>query len=488
MQAFDLDRVEVLRGPQGTLYGQGSMGGTIKLITASPDLDNYGAKFDVSTGVKEGGEGDYVANGEVNMPIIDGVLALRLVGGYENTGGFIYDTTNGRKDINGSQAQNYRAKFLYTPTDKLTITGTVWLQRDYTNFSLESYPNRTYPSGPGNDFINVRGDAYNGVIKYDLPFAEITSSTSYMDFNLDAMNFSTIASPGATTNVTVTTNEESKIFAEEVRLVSTDDSQVKWNFGALYTKVTTPATALVDVSTFVPVPGIIIGTLQDTNAVLDSRTLSVYGQASILLFNGLVEPLIGLRYFQDWEGGSDISSTTSTVTFTTLPIPPSSSTTTTTTSGCCALYPSFDPRFNVAFHISDNLLAYVNVAEGFRSGTENGAAAIADAKTLGLTIGKVNPDTVWSYEVGSKATLLNGQLALEGALYYNSWKDIQLLPEDPITFVSFVVNGGNAHTEGVELSATYEPVTNWLMQVSGNLNQSELDFDQSRISWNNSWI
>lgn len=475
MRSFDLERVEVLRGPQGTLYGQGSMGGTVKLITKAPELNAYGAKVDLATGVKHGGDMNYLANGAINLPLVEDKLAVRLVASYQENGGFLDDLTSGREDVNTYKSRNYRAKVLLTPNDDLRITASAWLQRDVSKFSSGGFDDGTLIGGPGgDDVLHVDGDTYNAVIEYDLDFAHLTSSTSYMEFGIASNNYSLIASPGATTTVAVDSDSGNDVFAQELRLVSSGEGPFNWSVGGLYTDVKLDAKSFVDVSTVIP-DFVTVGTVTDVTGGIDSETWAVFGEASMLLFDGFVEPLIGLRYFEDKRTGLAETTVSSTLDFVNNPPPDMSSVVTTIDGGTPETFTTFNPRFNVAFHLSEDWLAYVNVAKGFRSGGGNGGDGIALAASLGLDAKTYTPDKVWSYEVGTKAELFDRKLALEAALYYNDWKDIQMQSLDSITGTAFVINAGDAHTKGLEFGVTYQPIEGLTLQGSGNINESKLD-------------
>jgi outer membrane receptor protein involved in Fe transport len=192
------------------------------------------------------------------------------------------------------------------------------------------------------------------------------------------------------------------------------------------------------------------------------------------MFGGFLEPTIGLRYFSDNRGGTSTTNTTQSLTFLNPPPPPIMTYTPGVPEAATGNFNSLDPRFNVAAHWSNNWLTYINIAKGFRSGSFNSTEEEAIAAGYGVSAGRVMPDTIWSYEIGSKATLDDGKLSLEGALYYSRWDNIQLLVTDPITFISFEVNGGSAVAEGVEYDVTYRPISGLSLQASGNFNDSTL--------------
>ena len=473
MASYDLDRVEVLRGPQGTLYGQGSMGGAIKLITNSPDLTTASAKLDLASGVKTDGRPDYSFDTAVNVPIVQDRLALRVVVGHHDDGGYLDDARTGRKDVNGADSWNYRAKLLFSPNDDLRITGSAWIERDQSNFSNGGFANRTLVSGPGVDFLDVDTHAFNLLVNYALPFADLTSSSSYLTFKYASSNNSTILSPGASTDLTSDSGVTNKVFSEELRLVSRGSGPFRWSVGGLYSDAR--ANALANVDALTTVPSIIqVGTLTDATDSSTSRNWSAFGEASYLMFNGFLEPTLGLRYFTDDRGGVAIINTTQTMNFLFPGPPPSSTFIPGTPQAGAGTFSSVDPRFNLSFHWSNDLLSYVSAAKGFRSGSFNSAQSEAIAASYGVTATKVEPDSIWTYELGSKALLAEGMISLEGALYYSIWDRIQLLVTDPITFTAFTVNGGKARIQGVEYGITYRPLSGLSLKASGNLNESTL--------------
>ncbi len=474
LRSFDLDRVEVLRGPQGTLYGLGSMGGTVKLVTKAPDLNRYEVKAEASGGIKTGGDADYLGNLAVNIPLVEDKLAVRLVGSYQKSGGYLDDRTTGEADVNDFTARNYRAKVLFSPNPDLRVTASAWFQRDVSNFSNGGFDDGTLISGPGRDMLKVNSDAYNATVEYSLGFADLTSSTSYMKFNYTSNNFTLTETPAYTSTVDVFSAVDNNIFAQEIRLVSSDSGPVKWSFGGLYTDIDLDSAADVDVLTQVP-DLVSVGTLQQIAGGIDSEAWAVFGEVSAELFGGVVEPLIGLRYFRDRRDGFADTYVQSSYDYVPDMIPDSVEEIS-SYEEVTGTFDSLNPRFNIAFHLADDWLSYVNVAKGFRSGGGNDAAGVALAASLGLDDADTyDSDSVWSYELGTKVEALDGRLGIEAAIYYNDWDGIQLMPTDTATGISFITNGGTAHSKGVELSIDYRPIPGLELVASGNLNESELD-------------
>ena len=137
IRLLDMERLEVLRGPQPTLYGEGSMGGTIRYITASPDLSEFSGRVSGRWGSVTDGDSAYRASAVLNIPIVEDTLAIRLLGGYEETGGWIDQTATGNKDINGAEIKTFRGKLLWEPTDRMAFS-LMWQHQeqdqDFQNF------------------------------------------------------------------------------------------------------------------------------------------------------------------------------------------------------------------------------------------------------------------------------------------------------------------------------------------------------------------
>jgi outer membrane receptor for ferrienterochelin and colicin len=128
---FDLNRVEVLKGPQGTLYGAGSSGGVVLIATEDPNMRSFHVKAEAEASDTQGGGGNYRLAGAVNLPLIADKVALRLVGTYDNESGWIKSSISDRKNINGSNSTNFRAKLRITPTDNLTVQLQANVSRTY---------------------------------------------------------------------------------------------------------------------------------------------------------------------------------------------------------------------------------------------------------------------------------------------------------------------------------------------------------------------
>jgi outer membrane receptor protein involved in Fe transport len=173
---FDLDRLEVLRGPQGTLYGDSAMGGVLRFITAQPDLRRVRAKADVSSSSYSGGEGSYVLNGAASVPIVKDTFAIRAALSYRKLGGWIDSTVLG-PDINKAEFGSYRVKAVWNPAPAFKVTGAAWTSRadsDAPNSTLDDLTTNVPFPQP----FRHKYDIYSVVAEYDTPKLSVLSATS----------------------------------------------------------------------------------------------------------------------------------------------------------------------------------------------------------------------------------------------------------------------------------------------------------------------
>ena len=267
---FDVNRVEVLRGPQGTLYGANSLGGLLKFVTNEPDTRALLARGRVSLEDTQGGDISYRGQAVVNVPISD-TIAFRASGSYRKDGGFIDSvgtsdtdgfgnvlTSDVAKNINGSKSYGGRASLLFKPSDVFSFRLSADLQNIRTDSPtfVESDPTTLKSLHGGltqSRFLKPFGDldyrVYNALLNYDFGFATITSSTSFgkqdqtrrqdLTFNLlGLIKFFTGAFTGTpvTSEIGLDQNTNNKKFTQEIRLASHQSDRFEWLVGGYYTK------------------------------------------------------------------------------------------------------------------------------------------------------------------------------------------------------------------------------------------------------------
>lgn len=438
---YDLARIEVLRGPQGTLYGASALNGVVRILTEDPDLDDFEFKTRVLDSDTQYGGDNYRADAAINVPIIDQKLAARAVLGYENNDGWIDQPD--KKNANESALSTYRLKLRAKPIDDLVIDLSAWRSREdsgapsvgYTfdkNASLLPQPLYT-------DF-----DAYAVHIVYELPAVTISSATSYLDFanrgtlGLDVPPFDT---PGSLFFSGITSN----VSSEEFNLTSNGLLDWRWSAGTMYRRGTENLTQWF---TVLPVPTI---RYYDT-----SSSYAVYGELTRLLFGGRLELTAGLRHYDD-----DISQEDQNAPAT--PFIPAQSTAIANT-----------PRGVITWHLSQKEMIYASYSQGFRSGFPQNAV-------IPSGFAPARPDRLKNYEIGTKGTLLDGRLSYDASVYYMDWEGIQQQLGVQLyvshTYYPAIVNGNAASGAGTDLALTYEPIPDLALAANASFNNLHMDSD-----------
>ncbi len=435
---LDLDRIEVLRGPQGTLYGEGSMGGTIRYITASPDLERFSGNIEgeVNT-VADGGVG-YKVDGVLNLPLIKDVLGLRLVASDEKDAGWIDDSVTGQKDVNAAEIKTFRGKLLFEPRPGTKIS-LLWLHQE-SDQGQQNFGNNGVTSYAFPPYNNNKYDLLNGVLSQDLGFANLIESVGYVHNNtLTAFDVSPFYvpvielfgfPPGFVTTVGLTGDDASNIFANEVRLSSKGGSPFNWTIGTFYRDE-----SIDGVTETVTEPNTLPFQVLDGVTELRSKSWAAFGEANYQITSHLLAT-VGLRYFSD-QRSEDADSVSfgfpthdvNTGTFSTL-----------------------NPRFNLRYEFSPTSMVYVNVAKGFRSGGFNLTSAGGGVFTVPP---RYFPDSLWSYEAGTKHELFDRKLELQGAVYYEDWTNVQQDVFLPTSAIIIVQNAGHAAGWGTDLQADW---------------------------------
>lgn len=441
LRTYDLERVEVLRGPQGTLYGEGSVGGTIRFITKDPLLDRFEMNTSLAALFTEEGDAGGRLEGAVSVPLIENELGLRIAGVVDEAGGWIDQPAANRGDFNDQSLTDVRIKGLWKISQQLTMSAMVVAHdndappgmgedRDgnFTQvFALAATP------GMKDDY-----ELYNLTLNYDFSSVRVLSATSYIDQNKELRNLGKTVPllPPPLPGIDLLTSPSSvnaKIFTQELRLSSLETRPLQWTLGAFYRSLEDE-----EDTTFSVAPAVPLAIVQDRD---ESKSWAAFGDASYRLTDGFTLGA-GLRYFSDErENENLISGVRQTASFHAL-----------------------SPRIYAQYQWSENLSSYASVAKGFRSGGFNAASQP-----------EYDPETVWTYELGTKAVLLGNRAALNVALFYSDYTDYQivgLLP-DNLAAGNITSNAGDAHIRGVEGSLSWHPTPAWTLGLNGNYVDSE---------------
>src|SRR5579862_3799932 len=484
---YDLNRVEVLRGPQGTLYGSSSMGGTIKLFTNQPNLDAFDTSAQTILSGTDGGGFNHGENAMVNVPLIDGVLALRIVGSEAYTSGWIDRVvlgnfpieTNGlttrgnvlaapviadHQGVNDEELLGTRVSLAFKPTDRLTITPTIFYQR-----TTQDGPN-TIDSNPGTlahyqpfDVAEPFSDRFllwSVDINYHFDDFDITSVTAKWnrdeDINQDeseniqwAFGLTSFYPPNGLGAASITEADYSKQFSQETRITSTGDTDFKWLVGSFYSSFESDW----DASSIIPgLAGFGLTTNLGTDIEPTRITqTAAFGEMSYQITDQL-KLTAGLRWYS-FQTQLDFQETGV--------ISPSGNTTLYVARGEEA-DEGFSPKFNISYQVDPDLMVYTTAAKGFRPGGGNqsiptgptglGPACLAALEALGRTSApqQFGPDSIWSYELGEKAQLLDNRVTLNGAIYFENWEGVQQVVALSCGF-PYSDNAGKAQVYGGEL-------------------------------------
>ncbi|HEY9091510.1 TonB-dependent receptor [Parasphingorhabdus sp.] len=457
---YDMERVEVLRGPSGTLYGLGSLGGTIKILTAQPDLVDAQLSTRISANITDGGEPGAAADMMVNVPLIEDRLALRGVVSYQMIGGYADVLPTGKR--NGNDANNFtgRVKLLAVPTDTLRVTLSAWHNRSNQDFS-----NRiTFVDPPVLDqTFGVADSKYtllSGDVELDLNFATLSSTTGYIKNTVIVNNGGFIPGIG---DFAAFWPLRTKNFSQDFRLTSQGNGSLQWLIGAFYQNGETKGGQSVSLYDFPVNDQMGLGTFNDNR--LKSEAFAIYGEGTYSFFDDVVDLTVGGRYYREKRRFDENSSLTFLEDDVVIP----------TIGTDRATNDTINPRFNIAIHPSGNGMVYFEVAKGFRSGAITSSSIIAAANSaLGTDFSNSSPpDTLWNYEAGLRWSFLNDDLNASLSVYQFDWADAQI--ELSPTLQSIVVPVGDVRGRGIDAEINWRtPLDGLRLQVSGNTNETEL--------------
>jgi len=485
LHVYDLERIEVIRGPQGTLYGAGSMAGTIRLITKKPDLTAFSGDGDVSVSQTKHGGTNTSERAMLNLPLIPDRLAARLVLYRSDDSGYIDNTELHRRDANPVYSTQERLSVRWSPVDTLTVDASATLARLNALGRNAVYPqlgDYTYASLTPeqlSDYFKL----YNVTADWDVSFAHLISSTSYTqrhiaeDESFEAIDES-LLTPGTRLPAGNVNGNDLHKFQEELRLVGRPDQPLRWIAGAYFERdsqfypqnlvspgfdstfgaeIGDPAfNSQTDYGT--PAPDTpFYGTIN-----LVERQFALFGEATYSILPRL-DVTLGARYF-DFK--DDFSLFFTGVAGAIAPGSPDTGSGQQRSKGV-------NPRGVLTYRITDQVMVFGEAARGFRYGGVNEPAPInfcADAlAALGLKESpqSFGPDHLWSYTLGEKGTFADGRLVMNIDGFYVKWDDVQTIHNLPCGY-NFTQNAGKVKSQGVELEAKVRASSALTLGLSGS--------------------
>lgn len=444
VRPLDVERVEVLNGPQGTLYGQGSMGGTVRFLTHDPVIGKTSmtAAADVST--TKGGAPSNRFTGVANVSLSD-QSALRIAGTFEKFGGWIDAPSAGRTNINDGNLSQVRIKGLFNVTDRLVLTPMVQIHHNTVgslNNGEQADGTLTLPAFAPTAVQGARNDheLYSLTADWEMMDGiKLLAVVSKFNNNSDGGYYST--TPNGLIGVLSKFDNRDKSQSGELRLMSDNADSLQWTVGSLYRDVdyrqavTTSQMGLVNSPTPISSPNTVLVT------PIKSKSWSTYGNTSFDLTERL-QIGGGLRYFTDEQ------------------IAP-------TAGQANQHFNSVDPRVYASFKLQRDWNVYTSAAKGFRSGGFNAVNPAFPAS--------YKPESVWSYEIGTKFEAMDGLFGGQVAGFLSRYTDMQtstLLVGTLNTF--YTDNVGRANIQGVDWKLRLRPADWATVGVSGTVQSTEV--------------
>jgi outer membrane receptor protein involved in Fe transport len=500
---FDFDRVEVLRGPQGTLYGSSSMGGAIRFVSNQPDLSVFGGSASSTVSQTRHGGVNYDEQGVLNVPLVEGRAAIRLGIDIGEDSGYIDNYTLAdqlaKKDTNDDKWSVWRLSGKIAADDSLTITPAFFGEWENTGDTSVFYPSvglydqQKEVQEPSVDHLLIG----SLTVAKNLGWGQLTSISSYFQQQLNRTQDGTYYNseymgsiidsgpPGGIMNQgyrigllpgPVYTWATTSVATQELRLASKPfpDSGLSWIGGLFFSdyKVHHQFNAYIDNfnQTFERIYGIppqdapvFAGATFPNNSVgtndatEDEKQYAAFADVSYRFIPSL-KGTAGLRYsfaptiFNDYQGG-----------YFSIGVPPVSQR---------AKFYATTPKFSLTYDASHEMTLYASVSQGYRIGGSESyvspSLCAQDLANLGLSSApkNFNSDSLWSYEAGLKGRFFGDTLSINVDGYFLKWSNIQQTVNLPICGYTITTNVGNAEAYGPELEIDYRPIRDLTLGLS----------------------
>jgi iron complex outermembrane recepter protein len=510
----DIERVEVLRGPQGTVFGANALAGAIRVIPAAPDLQDY----EVNVGTRgfataHSDDVSYNVEAAVNLPLVQDRFALRLVGYLGDVAGYIDNVTPAQAAFDYSAVvANLTGGALSVPPGTLLTPATAAIDNEDIN-SIDTAGGRVSARWQANDRLrldlmlgtqNAEMNSESGVtsthyevtrtldlyasprteedldlagltITYDWDSVSLTSASSYTKLTMSRVNDAAFIVPPMVPWYFME-NRESDAITQEVRLMSRGDGKFTWTVGAFYMDRDTDGTqSIADYTCSVSATCIPYLFTQGAQDFALNLGFHLFEKQKALFVDTSYEIAprwtfgLGGRYLKE-----DIGVRLETVGFLAPPLLPGA------TNGGEDSASKFNPAASLRFKPNDDLTLYLQAADGFRSGVANQSLPLTcqqQSATMGLALQTVtDPDTVRNYELGLKSVLGDGRFSVNVAAYRLEWQDIPGNVTFPCGF-STIVNAGDATGDGVEVELVGRVTESWRFNLSASY--TDLTYDDN---------
>ena len=498
VHVYDIERIESLSGPQGTLYGAASQAGNLRIITNKPSSE-FDTGFNISLDTTSGGGLSNMVESFINIPLSDNA-AIRIVGYNDKDAGYIDSVSDSitfplsgitrgnddyvENDFNDSVKSGYRAALRINLDDNWVLDSSIMGQNLESDGVWDHDPDRLGAYKVGRFFEDSQEDdwtRFSATITGDLGFADLTFTTSSLDRDFEVLSdyshysidgfvegyytcYTSYFGPCVDPSIQFENDTSQTFDTHEIRLSSNSDNRLSWILGAFYTENETKFNSQWHVP---PIPSDRkVPTSEDlyyqTDQVRKDSEDAIFGELYYQL-NDKTNITIGHRRF---DNETKLNGFVGTVWW-----PSSLVGSSTRPDNVNSLFKGKDSitKLNIAYDVSDDTMIYLTKSEGYRPGGAN------RTQQLGATY---DADFLKNTEFGFKSIFSNGKARLNGALYQMNWDDIQLgWFDSSISLLGLVDNIGKAESSGYELDLKYLLTDNLSFNIAASKNDAKLKAD-----------
>jgi iron complex outermembrane receptor protein len=477
IRVFDLQRIEFIRGPQGTLYGAGAMAGTIRYITQKPNTSEFSGTVETSLASTQDGAGSRGVRAILNAPVIDGAMGLRLSIYDGRDGGYIDNVGTDAHDANWQDNTQVRAALRLDDAGPLIIDASYFYGSVRTGGHNDAYSGLSPFEFDDNtpESYDDRLELFNVAGTFAADRFNVVSSTSYVDRHIASVAGFQYGDEyyfglPQTTRSSVVIDNSLEAFAQELRLTSQQAAPWKWQ-GGLYLEhqrrsetIDIPTSGL---DAAFGINSLDYGAFERNDQYSGRKTpttlqLAIFGEVNYLPTEHW-ELIAGLRNFH-WQ--QSFAQYAGGVSGALAPGEPETASGNSTETG-------LNPRFNASYHMTHDATVYVEAARGFRYGGINqpvpagfcGAALAAQGLTG--TPATYGPDHLWTYSLGQRLEFDGRRVVLDVTEFHTRWSAVQT-PHDLSCGYDFVQNAGEVHSTGLELESRFRATHAFIIGFKGS--------------------
>lgn len=464
----DLSQIEVLRGPQGTLYGASAMGGLLKYETSNPGLHEFGGRIQLDGSTTEHGGQGYGVRGSFTGPLISDTLGFSVSAFKREDPGFIDDPVQHRTDVNSTISEGGRVALLWDATEQFKVRLSALQQDKYADASstvdvnengVPLYGERDHVRLPGTDKYTSVVRFYDAKLDYDFGPLTLSSITGYINNYYNGIWDSTDQFQGlgeaiygiADLGWRFQNMVQNQKLSEELRLANTSQGPLKFLGGLFYTHERSRLYQNIDPTD--SVTGVFDTALP---LMLHSQIPTTYRESAVFGYVSYAfTPQFELQVGGRW---SHIDQTYEENDVGILASPASGG----------ANDSPFTYMVSPTFHLSTQTMIYARVSTGYRAGGPNPSIGTGIPLTYA-------PDKTLNYELGLKGEFLDRRLSVDASVFRINWHDIQVSEIDPLSGSTYFANAGTAHSQGLEMAVQYVPIEGLKISVNGSYTDAVLD-------------